>query len=169
MNVQTKLGLAMGIALLGPLSVQAHAGDGVPGTPCDSIWHQPLAEGEALMADRAIRARRQTPSDPSQRVYEHMAAGPWHIVWVEDDVSEPGAFFIRKSGNHIRGSLVFGGVATKDERAEVQKWAASAAKDFPPDLAACFAWYVVDGRYGDTTAPANPFNGGPGAGRSGGT
>jgi len=105
------------------------------------------------MADRAIRARRQTPPDPSQRVYEHMAAGLWHIVRVEDDVSEPGAFFIRKSGNHIRGSLVFGGVATKD---------------FPPDLAACFAWYVVDGRYGDTTAPANLFKGEPGEGRSGG-
>jgi len=160
MSLAIKLGCLLGMALFGLPLTHSYAKDGTTNTPCDSIWHQSLAEGEALMGDRAIRERRHSPPDPSQRVYEHMAAGPWHIVWAEDDGSEPGAFFIRKSGNVINASLVFGGVATKDEREEVEKWAASAGKDFPPKLAACFAWYVIVGRYNDTVPPANPFNGG---------
>jgi hypothetical protein len=119
-------------------------------TPCDGIWQHPLAEAAAVLA-----AVPDLPRDPT---YEHMQAGPWHIVWVEPVEAEAGAHFITTATTPPRHVETWGGVAGSDETAEVIAWAMALDPTISKPLAECFAWYVTLGRdMGPPTWP-NPFN-----------
>lgn len=114
-------------------------------TPCDGIWQQPLAQGSALLKKTPIKG---LPARP--KVYDLMRSGNWSIVWAEFPDAEPGGYFIRE-GRFVE---VWGGVAAGDTAADLAKWAARQGKDMPKPLAACFSWYVAEGR--DTSPPAWP-------------
>ena len=118
-------------------------------TPCDGIWQQPLAQGSALLKKTPIKGMPARP-----KVYDVMRAGNWSIVWAEFPDAEPGGYFIR-DGRFVE---TWGGVAAGDTASELAKWAAKQGKDMPRPLAACFGWYVAEGR--DTSPPAwrNPFS-----------
>ncbi|MBE9607613.1 hypothetical protein IAI18_22300 [Acetobacteraceae bacterium H6797] len=146
----TRLLLAVLAAMALPLLARAE-------TPCDGIWQQSLSEGRALIEDERVRAAFRQWED-EKRVYEHMALGPWHIVWVAWSISEPGAIFIRRDADGPRFLGGWGGVALPDEGDEVKQWAKSEFPGIPEPLVNCFVWYALDGRLKGAPTWPNPFN-----------
>ena len=118
-------------------------------TPCDGIWQQPLARGSALLKNAHIPG---LPARP--KVYDVMRVAQWDIVWAQFADAEPGGYFIR-NGRHVE---TWGGVAAGETAAELAKWAAKQGKDVPKPLAACFGWYVAEGREKSPPAWPNPFS-----------
>jgi hypothetical protein len=118
-------------------------------TPCDGIWQKPLADGRALLKATPIKG---LPAKP--KVYDLMQNGKWSIVWAQFPDAEPGGYFIR-DGRYVD---VWGGVAAGESANDIAKWAQKLGKDMPKPLAACFGWYVVDGRETPAAWP-NPFKG----------
>ena len=116
-------------------------------TPCDGIWQKPLADGRALLKATPIKGIGSKP-----KVYELMQTGKWSVVWAEFSDAEPGGYFIQ-GGHYVD---VWGGVAAGETAAEIGKWASKLGA--PKPLAACFGWYVVEGRETKAAWP-NPFKG----------
>lgn len=116
-------------------------------TPCDGIWQKPLADGRALLKKTPIKG---LPSKP--KVYDLMQSANWSIVWAEFPDTEPGGYFIR-DGRFVE---VWGGVAAGETASEIGKWALKLGA--PKPLAACFGWYVVEGRDKSPPAWPNPFS-----------
>jgi hypothetical protein len=125
--------------------------------PCDGIWQHSVRTAEVmLMHHRLPIPKKGLP--PQSHVYEHMVSGPWHIVFLEFEQNEPSAYFLMKDGGAVRFVTEWGGVASEDERSDVEKWALGVDRKFPGNLAECFAWYVTIGRYEGPPTRPNPFN-----------
>ena len=147
----------MNLRLLIAILIAAYAPMQAIAAPCDGIWQKSLTVGTALVESEQVRSRFAFPQG-KRRVYEHMGVGPWHIVWADWDISEPGAHIIRKDAQGIRLIENWGGVALRDEADDVERWAMSLDQGFPGELAHCFAWYVTIGRYNGAPTWPNPFN-----------
>ncbi|WP_341894675.1 hypothetical protein [Ferrovibrio terrae] len=134
------------------LAIFFHAGPTSARNLCAGIWQKSLSAGKQL------RERAGLVNEPGTRIYEHMQKQSWHIVWADFENAESGASFIKIVNKQPQKVESWGGVAIKGDEREIYNWAMKLDSSFPPSLAKCFAWYVVEGRYMAAPTRPNPFN-----------
>jgi hypothetical protein len=94
---------------------------------------------------------------PSPTVLELLATDNWSIIRVDPHTYEKVYLFY--SGNPLKDHFIteWGGVAmTPEEFRIVREWVTKNAPGIPPKLAACFVWYVTEGRQKPDLLPGRP-------------
>ena len=127
------------------------AGTAQAATPCDGIWQKSRADGARLLKKTAPQIIG-LPARP--RVYDVMQAAGWTIVWAEFPGAESAGYFIH-DGRFLTN---WAGVAAGDTASDLTAWAVKQDKTMPRPLAACFGWYVAEGREKSPPAWRNPFS-----------
>jgi len=89
----------------------------------------------------------QAISIEPEDVLQVFRAGKWHIVYVNNHVSdEPFLFYNSAPANSSAYLVAWSGGAAMDEGPEIEKWVKEKAPGIPNNLAACFAWHVTQAR-----------------------
>ena len=75
---------------------------------------------------------------------ERLHQGRWHIVYVNDHVTDEPYLFYDQPPTLSKGyRFVWAGAAADDEGPDIVEWLKAQAPDMPLALAQCFAWHVT--------------------------
>ncbi len=131
---------ALAISML--LAGCSHTPAGRSAEACRAVDTSLTHEQRRSEAARVARALERNPA--SLAVTRAMRQGEWTLVWATPDDREAGVFFLRR-GAEPELVETWGGVATPEERDDIEKWALGLPGGPPAELAQCFAAQVSTG------------------------
>lgn len=134
----------MRLFILAALSTVIMAVPAIAATPCSGVDMQLTKQRKADFAKliaqsfKAIIPNLDKKVKPSQiEIDKFMQLEKWTIVYASAPVADPGYFFFDSSSGKPIFKDVWGGVATKSEASEIEKWALELGAN--KLIATCFA------------------------------
>ena len=111
-------------------------------SPCRGIDQALSPEAKASLAP-TIAKQMQTSN---VEVLRSFRGGDWSILYVDPHDSDEAFLFYSGNPQISHFVTLWAGAATTHEQATIRKWVRINAPGIPAPLAACFAWYVTQGR-----------------------
>jgi hypothetical protein len=108
-------------------------------SPCSGVDRSLPAGVKESLAPRIARHE----SLEKVGVLSSFTFGGWHIIEIENYVSDEPYLFYRADPSSSRSIAAWSGAATIFETTDVEKWTVENAPGIPQKLASCFAWHVT--------------------------
>lgn len=111
-------------------------------SPCDGVDRSLMSKTKSALAPEIARQLHAQRAD----VLQSFRFEGWSIIYV--DSHEADNAFLFYSHDPLRSHYVtlWSGAAMGDEGSSIKDWTLKNAPGIPSKLAACFAWYVTEGR-----------------------